>query len=716
MKSLKKIVGIILSLVLVCGTVLPNIKADATGNIEKVEAKYHGTMVEGMKAEPDTRKMEYIFTFADGSVESYYRYEEVFGQPIAPNLIAEDTLADGTWSAGKHYWTGNVCGKDIRVEVDVLSKEENPIKHISAVATQELVADWHWGSYMGENPFLQVMYSYPDVTVTLADGTKETIPYTALQYKYPGMEPKLKIDNDSLEGVGKRTATLEFYGHTCTFEVNVIENPVEKISAVTTKPLVEGWRPFYSLSLDGGLIVTAHYKDGRTVSCTPDEMMTMYNDYPTETKMPETVVLGKNTATITALGRTCDVEFEVVQDSNPVVGMDAKVQDGAKIYETTISNTKQYYKFDHLIDVTLHYKDGSTLSGTVDEVNQQLEDISINPVFTEGYQYENAWGIGKHTVEVSYMDFSKQVEVEVVENPYKKATISNEDGLTVVLEKTNGEKETYKANKFASGGSTGNMTTMAGYLTTDKGTLPVDVRYVGGFDPDYSNIAFMSIQGVKTNSLADCEWLEQQMITEMNGNVPEIKVNNSASELKDMALTDADYNAGRVDYVDVWLEASEKQGKITAEEQTLLDEAKKGEMANYKDGLIIDFTLYKKYGTMSGTEIEKVSEPNGKVSITMAVPEDVLASGTNPSTIKIIRIHEGKTEVLPCTYDVATKTITFETDAFSTYSLAYQGTGANTQPSSPNTGDNNVTMGYMTLCVAMLAVMYILRKKNILEK
>ena len=91
MKVMKKMVGIMLSLVLVLGMIMPNIKVNATGDakvsVEKVEAKYHGVVVEGMKPEQiDDSKVEYICTFSDGNKESFYKHEKVLGFYVAPSL------------------------------------------------------------------------------------------------------------------------------------------------------------------------------------------------------------------------------------------------------------------------------------------------------------------------------------------------------------------------------------------------------------------------------------------------------------------------------------------------------------------------------------------------------------------------------------------------------------------------------------------------------
>lgn len=681
--------------------------------VESIKANYLGVFVEGMEATPDESKVEYVFTFKDGTTEKFYKNEQVMGDWISPALEPQDVLEDGTWNAGKHYWTGTLCGKEFSVEVDVLSKANTPIKSISAVAGGDLMLDVHVGTYDEENFYLIPEYCNPKVTLTYQDGSKETVPYQALKSKFKGVEPSLTLDNPSVEGAGKRTATLEFYGCSCPLEINVIENPIESISAVSTKPLVQGWRDVYSLVYDGGLVITVNYKDGKKVSGSANELMPIFYDFPWD-DIEEDLSVGKHVTKLYYLEKTCDVEFEIVADPNPVIGIDAKVKNDAVLYQNLGTKGDVRYHYEHLIDVTLRFKDGSSISGTIEEVNKQLDHINIREVMTEDSQGIKEWGVGKHSVTVSYMDLEKEVEVQVVENPYASAHISNDDGLTVVLDRKNGEKEVYKATEFYTVGTSGSNWSMMGYLSTDRGTLPVAVKYAGGQNRDYTNISQMIIHGIKSNSLQNCEWMEQQLITEMNGNVPKVVVNNSADELKELVLTDADYLMGSEEDVKAWLEVSEKT-TVTSEEQKLLDQAK-GSLGNYKDGVIIDFTLYRQsYGMMSSELItEKVPEPNGKVSITMAVPEDVLASGTDPSTIKMIRIHEGKTDVIPCTYDATTKTITFETDAFSTYSMVYQA-GTAVQP-SPNTGDASLAMGYTLLCVAMMAVMYVLKKRSVLEK
>lgn len=703
--------------------------------VKSVEGIYHGIIVEGTQVGYDAGDVEFIFTFSDGSKESYSYYDYVAGGQLAP-ILTPIELKDGIWDAGEHYFEGKTHGREFQVKVNVLSLEETPIKSMTVVATRDLVAEWHAAGMPG-NEFLDVHACIPKIEITYRDDTKETVYFDSLRNKYDGVIPNLFMKNTSLEGTGERTAELEFYGHKVPFTVNVVENPIESISAITTKPLVEGWRGFYSLVLDGGMILTVNYKDGTKISGTSDELLNIFYDYPDD--HAENAVIGKNVAEVEYLGKVFDVEFELVEDPNPVVDLDVEVKDGEVLYEKASSNNEIWYEYGHLLDVTLTFKDGSKITGNMDEVNRQLESIAIKEVMSFDDQDLTTWGIGKHSAQIYYGfgEFPVDIEVEIVENPYSKATISNENGLSIVLEKSSGVNETYVAKRFSPVGSMGYNSNMFGYLETDKGTLPVEINFGGGRRADYTNVSSMYIHGVQSNELKNCKWLEQQMIVEMYGNVPATAVNNSAEELRNMVLTEADYAMGRDDNVSAKLVISENE-TVSNEDRTLLDRATES-LDNYKEGLIVDLTMYKEYPGMMSEVTEKVPEPNGKVSITMAVPEEILASGTNPELIKMVRIHDGETTVLPCTYDTEAKTITFETDAFSTYSMVYEvgdsnagnsvgtgtgntgnagstGTGTDSNSSSsnkaPNTGDTNLGMGYSIMFIIALAVIVFIKRKS----
>lgn len=64
-------------------------------------------------------------------------------------------------------------------------------------------------------------------------------------------------------------------------------------------------------------------------------------------------------------------------------------------------------------------------------------------------------------------------------------------------------------------------------------------------------------------------------------------------------------------------------------------------------------------------------------------------------TYKIIRVHEGKADILPATFDTNTHELTFETDRFSAYAVVYKDVkdgselGVSNTPNTPGTNDGD---------------------------
>ncbi len=127
-------------------------------------------------------------------------------------------------------------------------------------------------------------------------------------------------------------------------------------------------------------------------------------------------------------------------------------------------------------------------------------------------------------------------------------------------------------------------------------------------------------------------------------------------------------------------------------------------------GLYLDITLTKQLGNEDAV---KITETNGAVTITISVPENLRnTDATVMRTYKVIRVHEGKTEILDAVYDAKTGNLSFETDAFSTYALVYTDTAV---PANAQTGDTTRLGLYTCLAftsAACLAVLLLLNKKR----
>lgn len=142
-------------------------------------------------------------------------------------------------------------------------------------------------------------------------------------------------------------------------------------------------------------------------------------------------------------------------------------------------------------------------------------------------------------------------------------------------------------------------------------------------------------------------------------------------------------------------------------------------------------------------ELGTLNKLEEEITITVAIPEELKAEGR---TYKVIRNHNGVVEVLDTIVN-DDGTISFKTDRFSTYALAYadnEETNTNPNPSTPSTdnnkdtntntntnqsnntpstdskapqtGDNNLVMVYVVICLVALAAVVVTKKRNAFVK
>ncbi len=180
----------------------------------------------------------------------------------------------------------------------------------------------------------------------------------------------------------------------------------------------------------------------------------------------------------------------------------------------------------------------------------------------------------------------------------------------------------------------------------------------------------------------------------------ETKIENKSNLTTLLSLTDAEVAQG----VNVWLDVQDMSASVPQKDKTLIQNTS----GDYTVGLYLDINLFKKVG---GNDATKVTETNGKVKASIAIPESLWKSGR---TFEIIRVHDGVATAIEGTYDEKTHVFTFETDKFSTYALAYKDPASSsdssttaknssnsTLPTSPKTGDSNdARVWYLLLIVS----------------
>ncbi len=196
-------------------------------------------------------------------------------------------------------------------------------------------------------------------------------------------------------------------------------------------------------------------------------------------------------------------------------------------------------------------------------------------------------------------------------------------------------------------------------------------------------------------------------------NAHEAKLEVPAEELADKLLTEEEKQlvaAGASVAIDLVVEDISKD--IPAEDKALVEKA----LGENTVGLFLDITLTKQVGDNAPV---KITQTNGAVTVTITVPETLRNTNAKVArTYKVIRVHEGKTDVLDAIYDGTTGKLSFQTDAFSTYALVYTdvavpAAGADTGTNA-ETGDDMPVAALVilaVLAVAGLAVVIIGKKK-----
>ncbi|MBQ4645565.1 MAG: hypothetical protein IJB72_07380 [Clostridia bacterium] len=209
------------------------------------------------------------------------------------------------------------------------------ITSISAVAGRSLIfnCDGYWDECFcngddGEGYFrYSVFDAEPVFTVVYEDGSEEA------GYTYD-LLGDMWFEDDQCEnhwGIGKHTVTVYYRDVPCELEVEVVESPVESLTAVPQKALVEGWDSYEDYYYDENgeefsyqrfdpyaaeSIFTVTFKDGTVLTGTEDEIYEQTGYFPTayDDQDVNPFVYGKNFVTFDFMGVTCECEVEVVEN------------------------------------------------------------------------------------------------------------------------------------------------------------------------------------------------------------------------------------------------------------------------------------------------------------------------------------------------------------------------------------------------------------------
>ena len=332
------------------------------------------------------------------------------------------------------------------------------------------------------------------------------------------------------------------------------------------------------------------------------------------------------------------------------------------------------------------------------------------------------------------------------------------DGATVKLGKAltaNGAEQTQTVEKVLLDGKElpADSYTVAGNTATAPGshtlTITAKGNYTGTVEQTYV-IAPAKAEDAPGEEIVIGSG-EVKVVVKSEGAVPPATLLTNKAELLAMLVDNGDITADELaqiaDGASVDIALTVKEANVPDEVKTAMAQAAKG----CTIGQYLDISLFK-YMTVNGKQQDGVALHTTKnaLTISVAVPDALINTNSAVNrTYCIVRNHDGTITVLDAAFDAASKTLTFKTDRFSDYAIAYKDTavpGSGSNPSSnsssndsetkknevaaptpastskpstitamPQTGDTSNPTLYVVLLVASLlglAVVFVCKKRN----
>ena len=269
-------------------------------------------------------------------------------------------------------------------------------------------------------------------------------------------------------------------------------------------------------------------------------------------------------------------------------------------------------------------------------------------------------------------------------------------GATVVLGKglaANGAEQTQTVEKVLLGDKeipadsytvTGNTATAHGIYTltvTGKGNYTDSIAWTYVIAPSKAEDAPGEDIAIGSGKV--------KVVVLPEGAVPSVGLLTDKAELLAMLVNSGDITADELaqiaDGASVDIVLTVKEANVPDVVKTAMAQAAKG----YTIGQYLDISLFK-YMTVNGSQQAGVALHTTKDALTISVVVPDALINTNSAvnrTYCIVRNHEGTITVLDAAFDAANKTLTFKTDRFSVYAIAYKDTAVPSSGSNP--GSNN---------------------------
>ena len=156
----------------------------------------------------------------------------------------------------------------------------------------------------------------------------------------------------------------------------------------------------------------------------------------------------------------------------------------------------------------------------------------------------------------------------------------------------------------------------------------------------------------------------------VDDNAPQTTIENLTAELAKEILTSEELRQVEAgEHVLVYLDVINIDDTVSAAERSLVETAAYQKNSDMHIGMYLDLSLYKKIGYAGPVKLN--STKGNLLQIQIRMPQSLVPVNGKDRTFYVVRIHNGAAELVQTAYDIAEKTLTFETDRFSTYAIAY---------------------------------------------
>lgn len=384
-----------------------------------------------------------------------------------------------------------------------------------------------------------------------------------------------------------------------------------------------------------------------------------------------------------------------------IIGKSANIKAGAGIYAAGYANWDVAGNFDGYENAIEIRAGNLNITGGTYKASYIPTTVQANG--NGGTSLGVAIAVAQHTtklpinVNISGGEFSAYTPINEV-NPQEndseaidKVKVTITGGVFKTIDKGTNSVYSEDETKFITGG------------TYNK---KVDDSYIADGYSQYESNGEYKI--LKINTLDDKE-ISNTLKSSIDAIIKSISENAEVKGIDEETKTAIETAQAAGKEISTQLELKEINDKIVDNTQKEKIASKLEE--NQKIGTYFDIDVVVK---ADNDKIGKVTELPNKLKITVKLPDELL-DVDNGYTRKyhVIRLHEGKVETLDTTLN-DDKTLTFESDQFSLYAIAYEDVLNKTEKENieenPNTGDNFIS--YLAISIFSIVGLIVIKNKN----